>query len=60
MISRNLFRIDDCVTVLPKSTDIVIPGSNSTTDVQARIGAGESIHIIKGSKGVTYSFACFA
>ncbi|XP_030632729.1 helicase ARIP4 [Chanos chanos] len=33
------------------TTDIVIPGSNSTTDVQARIGAGESIHVIKGSKG---------
>ncbi|KAL2091281.1 hypothetical protein ACEWY4_013544 [Coilia grayii] len=33
------------------TTDIMIPGSNSTTDVQARIGAGESIHIIKGSKG---------
>ncbi|XP_076125390.1 helicase ARIP4 isoform X1 [Alosa pseudoharengus] len=33
------------------TTDIVIPGANSTTDVQARIGAGESIHIIKGSKG---------
>uniref|UniRef100_A0A8C7HHV6 RAD54 like 2 n=1 Tax=Oncorhynchus kisutch TaxID=8019 RepID=A0A8C7HHV6_ONCKI len=26
------------------TTDIVIPGANSTTDVQARIGAGESIH----------------
>uniref|UniRef100_A0A8C7DB23 RAD54 like 2 n=1 Tax=Oncorhynchus kisutch TaxID=8019 RepID=A0A8C7DB23_ONCKI len=33
------------------TTDIVIPGANSTTDVQARIGAGESIHMIKGSKG---------
>ncbi|KAM4613378.1 helicase ARIP4 [Polymixia lowei] len=33
------------------TTDIVIPGANSTTDVQARIGAGESIHVIKGSKG---------
>uniref|UniRef100_A0A674N5K6 RAD54 like 2 n=1 Tax=Takifugu rubripes TaxID=31033 RepID=A0A674N5K6_TAKRU len=33
------------------TTDIVIPGSNSTTDVQARINAGESIHIIRGSKG---------
>ncbi|XP_043078487.1 helicase ARIP4 isoform X1 [Puntigrus tetrazona] len=33
------------------TTDIVIPGSNSSTDVQARIGAGESIHVIRGSKG---------
>ncbi|KAJ8259922.1 hypothetical protein GJAV_G00175010 [Gymnothorax javanicus] len=33
------------------TTDIIIPGSNSTTDVQARIGAGESVHVIKGSKG---------
>ncbi|XP_068170977.1 helicase ARIP4 [Antennarius striatus] len=33
------------------TTDIVIPGTNSTTDVQARISAGESIHIIRGSKG---------
>ncbi|KAK5912518.1 hypothetical protein CesoFtcFv8_002381 [Champsocephalus esox] len=33
------------------TTDIVIPGSNSTTDVQARISAGESIHVIRGSKG---------
>ncbi|MCI4389933.1 hypothetical protein PGIGA_G00116750 [Pangasianodon gigas] len=33
------------------TTDIVIPGTNSSTDVQARISAGESIHVIKGSKG---------
>uniref|UniRef100_A0A672NNW8 RAD54 like 2 n=1 Tax=Sinocyclocheilus grahami TaxID=75366 RepID=A0A672NNW8_SINGR len=33
------------------TTDIVIPGSNISTDVQARIGAGESIHVIRGSKG---------
>ncbi|KAJ8400172.1 hypothetical protein AAFF_G00398660 [Aldrovandia affinis] len=33
------------------TTDIVIPGSNRTTDVQARISAGESVHVIKGSKG---------
>ncbi|KAL6112091.1 rad54l2 [Pungitius sinensis] len=33
------------------TTDIVIPGTNSTTDVQARISAGESIHVIRGSKG---------
>lgn len=32
-------------------TDIVIPGANSTTDVQARISAGESVHVIRGSKG---------
>ncbi|TTN83893.1 Helicase ARIP4 [Bagarius yarrelli] len=31
--------------------NIVIPGTNSSTDVQARISAGESIHVIKGSKG---------
>uniref|UniRef100_A0A8B9HVM4 RAD54 like 2 n=1 Tax=Astyanax mexicanus TaxID=7994 RepID=A0A8B9HVM4_ASTMX len=34
------------------TTDIVIPGTNSSTDVQARIGAGESLHVIKGSKGM--------
>ncbi|XP_059188320.1 helicase ARIP4-like isoform X2 [Centropristis striata] len=33
------------------TTDIVIPGTNSSTDVQARINAGESIHIIRGTKG---------
>ncbi|XP_035243548.1 helicase ARIP4-like isoform X2 [Anguilla anguilla] len=33
------------------TTDIMIPGSDSTTDVQARISAGESVHVIKGSKG---------
>ncbi|KAF7665468.1 hypothetical protein LDENG_00142640 [Lucifuga dentata] len=33
------------------TTDIVIPGANSTTDIQARISAGESIHVIRGSKG---------
>lgn len=30
---------------------MVIPGTNSSTDVQARITAGESIHIIRGTKG---------
>ena len=40
------------VWFVPASIDIVIPGANSTTDVQARIGAGESIHVIKGSKGM--------
>ncbi|XP_041080298.1 helicase ARIP4-like isoform X1 [Polyodon spathula] len=33
------------------TTDIVIPGTNSSTDVQARISAGESIHVIRGTKG---------
>lgn len=33
------------------TTDIVIPGANSATDVQAHISAGESIHVIRGSKG---------
>ncbi|XP_018593292.1 helicase ARIP4 isoform X1 [Scleropages formosus] len=33
------------------TTDIVIPGTNSSSDVQARISAGESIHVIRGTKG---------
>ncbi|XP_026010140.1 helicase ARIP4-like isoform X2 [Astatotilapia calliptera] len=33
------------------TTDIVIPGTNNSTDVQARITAGESIHVIRGTKG---------
>ncbi|XP_072298126.1 helicase ARIP4-like isoform X2 [Eucyclogobius newberryi] len=33
------------------TTDMVIPGTTSSTDVQARIAAGESIHIIRGTKG---------
>ncbi|XP_068182389.1 helicase ARIP4-like isoform X2 [Antennarius striatus] len=33
------------------TTDIVIPGTNSSTDVHARITAGESIHVIRGIKG---------
>ncbi|XP_057673104.1 helicase ARIP4-like isoform X1 [Corythoichthys intestinalis] len=33
------------------TTDMVIPGTNSSTDVKARITAGESIHVIRGSKG---------
>ncbi|KAK5622419.1 hypothetical protein CRENBAI_003931, partial [Crenichthys baileyi] len=33
------------------TTDIVIPGTNNLTDVQARITAGESIHVIRGTKG---------
>uniref|UniRef100_A0A4W3JZX0 RAD54 like 2 n=1 Tax=Callorhinchus milii TaxID=7868 RepID=A0A4W3JZX0_CALMI len=34
------------------TTDIVIPGTNTSTDVQARICAGESIHVIRGTKGM--------
>ncbi|XP_061830496.1 helicase ARIP4-like isoform X2 [Nerophis lumbriciformis] len=33
------------------TTDMVIPGTNSSTDVKARISAGESIHVIRGTKG---------
>ncbi|KAM6930106.1 helicase ARIP4-like [Lycodopsis pacificus] len=33
------------------TSDIVIPGTKGSTDVQARITAGESIHIIRGTKG---------
>nr|XP_057940254.1 helicase ARIP4-like isoform X2 [Doryrhamphus excisus] len=33
------------------TTDMVIPGVNSSTDVKARITAGESIHVIRGTKG---------
>ncbi|KAM6924905.1 helicase ARIP4-like [Xenentodon cancila] len=33
------------------TTDIVIPGTNSSSDVQARITSGESIHVIRGTKG---------
>ncbi|KAG8436161.1 hypothetical protein GDO86_007313 [Hymenochirus boettgeri] len=33
------------------TTDIVIPGMTTSTDVQARITAGESIHVIRGTKG---------
>ncbi|XP_041711992.2 helicase ARIP4 isoform X1 [Coregonus clupeaformis] len=39
------------------TTDIVIPETNSSTDVKARISAGESIHIIRGTKG-TYIRTC--
>uniref|UniRef100_A0A8C7W3C5 Helicase ARIP4 n=1 Tax=Oncorhynchus mykiss TaxID=8022 RepID=A0A8C7W3C5_ONCMY len=39
------------------STDIVIPETNSSTDVKARISAGESIHVIRGTKG-TYIRTC--
>uniref|UniRef100_A0A669EH28 RAD54 like 2 n=1 Tax=Oreochromis niloticus TaxID=8128 RepID=A0A669EH28_ORENI len=45
------------------TTDIVIPGTNNSTDVQARITAGESIHVIRGTKGTiplcyTWQFFC--
>ncbi|KAM9475031.1 helicase ARIP4-like [Clarias gariepinus] len=33
------------------TTDIVIPGSNNSADTQTKISAGESIHIIRGTKG---------
>ncbi|XP_061592684.1 helicase ARIP4-like [Cololabis saira] len=33
------------------TNDIVIPGTNSSSDVQARIATGESIHVIRGTKG---------
>ncbi|XP_012681482.2 helicase ARIP4-like isoform X2 [Clupea harengus] len=33
------------------TTDMVIPGTNSTKDGQTRIAAGESIHVIRGTKG---------
>uniref|UniRef100_A0A8C7KZX9 RAD54 like 2 n=1 Tax=Oncorhynchus kisutch TaxID=8019 RepID=A0A8C7KZX9_ONCKI len=39
------------------TTDIVIPETNSSTDVKARISAGESIHVIRGTKG-TYIRTC--
>ncbi|XP_013861632.1 helicase ARIP4 [Austrofundulus limnaeus] len=33
------------------TTDIVIPGPNGSSEIQAHIPIGESIHIIRGSKG---------
>ncbi|KAK3540509.1 hypothetical protein QTP70_032473 [Hemibagrus guttatus] len=33
------------------TTDIVIPGTNNSTETQTKISAGESIHIIRGTKG---------
>lgn len=38
------------------NADIVIPGANNSGEVQARISAGESIHIIRGSKGTSSLF----
>uniref|UniRef100_A0A3B5KYH6 RAD54 like 2 n=1 Tax=Xiphophorus couchianus TaxID=32473 RepID=A0A3B5KYH6_9TELE len=38
------------------TTDIVIPGTNNSTDVQARINSGESIHVIRGTKGAKILF----
>lgn len=32
-------------------SDIVIPGTNKLSKTQSKISAGESIHIIKGTKG---------
>lgn len=49
------FKINTVIIIFP-FTDIVIPGANSTTDVQARISAGEVIHIIRGSKGTFWRF----
>ncbi|CAF94986.1 unnamed protein product, partial [Tetraodon nigroviridis] len=43
------------------TTDLEIPGTNSSTDVQARITAGQSIHIIRGTKGTNssvFEFLC--
>lgn len=39
------------IAIILSILDIVIPGTNTSTDVQARISAGESIHIIRGTKG---------
>ncbi|KAJ8015899.1 hypothetical protein DPEC_G00001480 [Dallia pectoralis] len=39
------------------TTDIVIPGSTSSTNGKARIRAGENIHVIRGTKG-TYIRTC--
>ncbi|XP_060787681.1 helicase ARIP4-like isoform X2 [Neoarius graeffei] len=33
------------------TTDIVIPGANNSSNTQTKINAGESIHIIRGTKG---------
>ncbi|XP_053092504.1 helicase ARIP4-like isoform X3 [Pangasianodon hypophthalmus] len=33
------------------TTDIVIPGANNSSETQTKISAGESIHIIRGTKG---------
>uniref|UniRef100_A0A1A8MGB1 RAD54-like 2 n=2 Tax=Nothobranchius pienaari TaxID=704102 RepID=A0A1A8MGB1_9TELE len=33
------------------TTDIMIPGTNRSIDAQARITSGESIHVIRGTKG---------
>lgn len=32
-------------------SDIVIPGANNSSDTQTKISAGESVHIIRGTKG---------
>lgn len=36
---------------LPSCSDIVIPGANNLSETKTKISAGESIHIIRGTKG---------
>lgn len=36
-------------------SDIVIPGANNSSNTQTKINAGESIHIIRGTKGNNFS-----
>ncbi|XP_067855097.1 helicase ARIP4 [Heptranchias perlo] len=48
----HLQRAGVVVQKIVTTTDIVIPGTNTSTDVQARINAGESIHVIRGTKGM--------
>ncbi|XP_069792880.1 helicase ARIP4 isoform X3 [Narcine bancroftii] len=48
----HLQRAGVVVQKIVTSTDIIIPGTNTSTDVQARINAGESIHVIRGTKGM--------
>ncbi|XP_076132128.1 helicase ARIP4-like isoform X1 [Alosa pseudoharengus] len=54
---NNLQKAGVFVQKIVTTTDIVIPGTNSTKDVQTRIPAGESIHVIRGTKG-TYIRTC--
>lgn len=48
----HLQRAGVVVQKIVTTTDIIIPGTNTSTDVQARINAGESIHVIRGTKGM--------
>ncbi|XP_072136789.1 helicase ARIP4 isoform X1 [Mobula birostris] len=48
----HLQRAGVVVQKIVTTTDIIIPGTNTSTDVQARISAGESIHVIRGTKGM--------